>query len=102
MESTNIIPLEDLCNQLNTECPTESNIPVQEKTIEIEIERPEELTEIISMIEEVTDITSSDAHKEPEAEPLIEEPQSPELDLTYNKNTTNEVCEVLSDVAEES
>nr|XP_024218907.1 uncharacterized protein CG45076-like [Halyomorpha halys] len=98
-ESTNTkeISSEDLLNRLNTEVFADHNIP-REKIIEIEIERPDDLKHII---EEVTDLRSHDVQRESDTEPLIEEPQSPESELIYNK-TTNEICEVLSDVAEEA
>lgn len=96
--NTKEIRSEDLLNRLNTEASVDYNTP-QEKIIEIEIERPDDLEHII---EEVTDIRSHDALRESDTEPLVEEPQSPESELIYNKTTTNDICEVLSDVVEEA
>lgn len=65
--------------------------------------RHSESNEIQNVIEDVTDLGTCDAQKENESEPLIEEPQSPDsLENPPEKESSNVITEVLSDVAEES
>lgn len=112
MDTTSIHNVQESNSDINEPSKPLDEI-ISEDSKEKEVEQREEendnelklsgSSDIHNIIEEVTGMGNSESTKENEAEPLIEEPQSPEItEVESEKMSSNIITEVLSDVAEES